>query len=101
MKSDEKGVGSVSGTVLASFRAAGIYEYRSGWQRLAPHPYPGGRGEYWLHIAGDGKRLAVAVEGKPVVDRDHSSPTEMKFTQNAPTALWLFEGHAWREMSLQ
>jgi hypothetical protein len=92
---------SGSGTVLAGFRAAGIYEYRGGWQRLAPHPYPGGRGEYWLHIAGDGKRLAVAIEGKSVVDCDHSSSAEMKFTQNAPTSLWLFEGHAWRELSLQ
>jgi hypothetical protein len=81
-----------SGILLASFRGKGIYEYTSDWRLRAAHPYPSGDGEYWAHLAGQGKGLAFAIDGKPVVDKEHSSGSDMKFTRNAPTALWYSQG---------
>jgi hypothetical protein len=81
-----------SGSLLASFRSKGIYEYTAGWRLRAPHPYPSGNGEYWAHLSGHGKELAFAIDGKPVVDKEHSSGSEMKFIRNAPTALWYSQG---------
>lgn len=89
-----------SGTLLASFRGKGIYEYITDWQLRAAHPYPGGNGEYWAHLSGHGKELAFAITGKPVVDAKHSSGSDMKFIQNAPTALWYSQGAEFRRIDI-
>jgi hypothetical protein len=81
-----------SGTLLASFHGKGIYEYTTDWRLRAAYPYPSGNGEYWAHLSGHGKELAFAIDGKPVVDKEHSSGTDMKFIRNAPTALWYSQG---------
>jgi hypothetical protein len=60
-----------SGILLASFRGKGIYEYTTDWRLRATHPYPSGNGEYWAHLSGHGKELAFAIDGKPVVDKEH------------------------------
>jgi hypothetical protein len=89
-----------SGSLLASFRRGGIYEYDGHWLRRTSNPYPSGEGEYSAHLSGDEAQLAYAVEAMPVVDEQHSSETDMKFTRNAPTSLWSFEGNEWRPVDL-
>ena len=81
-----------SGTLLASFHRKGIYEYTTDWRLRAAYPYPSGNGEYWAHLSGHGKELAFAINGKPVVDKEHSSGSDMKFIRNAPTTLWYSRG---------
>jgi hypothetical protein len=82
------------GILLASFRGKGIYEYTDNWRLRAVDPYAAGEGEYWAHLRGDGAELAFAITGKPVIDKEHSSGTDMKFIRNAPTSLWYSRGAA-------
>jgi hypothetical protein len=89
-----------SGTLLASFRSDGIYEYTGAWRRLADNPYTSGEGEYWAFLSSNVKELAFATNGKPVVDREHSSGRDMKFTRNAPTALWFFQGTGFQHIDI-
>jgi hypothetical protein len=67
---------SALGTLLASFRRTGIYEFTAGWQLRDPHPYPSGTGDYWAHLSGSGTELAFAIDGKPLADRSRSSNAE-------------------------
>jgi hypothetical protein len=83
---------TTSGTPLASLRGKGIFEYRGNWMSRAPHPYPSGAGEYWTFLSENGSTIALAIDGKPVSDKDHLSGTDMRFTKNAPTELWLYQG---------
>ncbi len=89
-----------SGNLLASFRGKGIYEYSTDWQRRAAHPYPSGNGEYWAYVSGNGEELAFAIDGKPVIDKEHSSGTDMKFTRNAPTSLWFTHGKEFQRIEI-
>jgi hypothetical protein len=91
---------SASGTLLASFRRAGIYEYATSWRRLAANPYPSGTGDYWAHLSGTGTELGFAITAKPVVDKTRSSDAGMKFTANAPTSLWFSEGAEFRPVEV-
>lgn len=86
--------------LLASFRGKGIYEYAGDWRLLAAHPYPTGRGEYWAHLSGRGTELAYAMSAKPVVDKEHSAGTDMKFVRNAPTALWNSHDNEFHQIDL-
>jgi hypothetical protein len=91
---------SALGTLLASFRRTGIYEFTAGWQLRDPHPYPSGTGDYWAHLSGSGTELAFAIDGKPVADRSRSSNAEMKFIRNAPTSLWFSQGEDFRTVEI-
>ena len=82
--------------LLVSIKTKGIFKYSQDdtWTLLAPSPYPSGDGEYWSFIADSNGQLAFAMEAQPVVDQEHSAGRDMKFIQNAPTALWVAkEGH--------
>jgi hypothetical protein len=93
---------SASGRLIASFRRKGIYEYEGGtWHLLATHPYPSGEGAYWAYIAAYGAELSYAITGKPVVDRTVSAGRDMKFTRNAPTALWVFRAGTFQQVMFQ
>jgi hypothetical protein len=81
---------TLSHAPLASFKAKGIYEYKNEWVSRGPHPYPSGDGDYWIYLGEDGSQIAVAIDAKPVTDTKRSSGTDMKFTRNAPTQLWLY-----------
>jgi hypothetical protein len=77
--------------LLVSIRSKGIFRYTDGkWVLLARSPYPGAGGEYWTYVSASSGQLAVAIDGKPVIDSPHSSGSDMHFTQNAPTSLWVF-----------
>ena len=77
--------------LLVSIRGEGIFRYADGkWMLLARSPYPGAAGEYWTHVSASSGQLAVAIDGKPVADSQHSSGSDMHFTRNAPTSLWVF-----------
>lgn len=95
-------LGSVSGKLVAGFRRKGIYEYKSDkWHLRAAHPYPGGEGEYWAHLAADGAQLSYSITGKPVVDRTASSGRDMKFTRTAPRALWMLLGPEFQQVIVE
>lgn len=89
-----------SDALLASIRRTGIYEFTRSWQLRAPHPYPSGTGDYWAHLSGSGAELAFAIDGKPIVDKSRSFGTDMKFIQNAPTALWFSRGAEFRAVEI-
>jgi|HubBroStandDraft_6_1064221.scaffolds.fasta_scaffold24069_4 hypothetical protein len=91
---------SASGTLLASLRRVGIYEFSTDWRLRGAAPYPSGTGDYWAHLSGSGTELAFAIDGKPVVDKPRSSGTDMKFTRNAPTALWFAKGAEFRPVDI-
>jgi hypothetical protein len=75
-------------SLIASFKGKGIYRFDGkDWQQIAVAPYSG-EGEYWTYLAAQGNDLVYAISAKPVVDRAHSVGSDMKFTTNAPTALW-------------
>jgi hypothetical protein len=77
--------------LLVSIKSKGIFCYTDGkWMLLARSPYPGAAGEYWTHVSASSGQLAVAIDGKPVIDSQHSSGSDMHFTRNAPTSLWVF-----------
>lgn len=86
--------------LLGSFRGLGIYEYGEAWRLRATHPYPTGDGEYWAHLSVAGKKLAFAINGKPVIDKGRSSGSAMKFTRNAPTSLWYAQGTEFKLVDL-
>ena len=81
-----------SHTLLASFRSKGIYEYKRKWVLRAAHPYPSGTGDYWTYLSENGSEIALAIVAKPVIDKQRSSGTNMKFTRNAPNGLWIYTG---------
>jgi hypothetical protein len=81
-----------SHTLLASFRNKGIYEYKGKWVLRAAHPYPSGTGDYWTYLSENGSEIALAIVAKPVVDKQRSSRTNMKFTRNASNGLWICTG---------
>jgi hypothetical protein len=91
---------SGSKTLLAGFRRVGIYEFSTDWRLRGAAPYPSGTGDYWAHLSGSGTELAFAIDGKPVVDKSRSSGTDMKFTRNAPTALWFSKGAEFRPVDI-
>ena len=78
-----------TGNLMVSFQKMGIYELTTQWERRAVPPYPSGAGEYWAHLAAHGNETAYAIEGRPVIDNEHSEGTHMAFTRSAPTRLWL------------
>lgn len=78
--------------LLVSIRTKGVFRYAIGnWTLVAASPYPSGEGEYWTHLSASSSQLAVAIYGKPVVDKDHSSGSRLHFIQNAPTSLWILK----------
>ena len=78
--------------LLVSIRTKGVFRYAQGkWTLIAGSPYPSGAGDYWTHLAASRGQLAVAIDAKPVVDRQHSSGTDMRFVRNAPTSLWVIK----------
>jgi hypothetical protein len=79
--------------LLVSIRGKGVFRYdKEKWTLLAASPYPSGEGEYWVYLSSAAGQLALALDGKPVVDKQNSSGTDMRFVQNAPTALWVLDG---------
>lgn len=93
---------SASGKLVAAFRRKGIYQYEDGqWHLLGAHPYPSGDGEYWSHLAADGTKLSYAITPKPVVDSKSSGGADMKFTRNAPRALWVLRGTEFQQVVIE
>lgn len=89
------------GSLLASFRQAGIYTLTDGhWVLRAPHPYPKGEGEYWTFIAEESGNIAFALSAKPVIDKSRSSGRDLRFTRNAPTALWVTGASGWKTVEV-
>lgn len=79
--------------LLVSIRTKGVFRYARGkWTLVAASPYPSGEGEYWTHLSASSTQLAIALTGKPVIDKEHSSGSQMRFIQNAPTSLWVLDG---------
>jgi len=75
--------------LIVAFKGKGIYRFDGkDWQEVAAAPYSG-EGEYWTYLAAEGDDLVYAISAKPVIDRAHSAGYDIKFTTNAPTALWL------------
>lgn len=89
-----------SRALLVSFRHSGVYEFAKDWRPLAAHPYPNGTGEYWTYLSGNGNEIALATDAKPVVDKDHSSGIDMKFTRHAPTSLWISQGREFQRVEI-
>lgn len=76
--------------LIVSVKNKGVFRYaRGNWTLLAVSPYPSGDGEYWTHLSATAGQLALALDAKPVVDRQHSEGRNMHFTRDAPTALWV------------
>ena len=92
---------SHAGHLLASVKTRGIYELGADWQLRATHPYPSGQGDYWSHLAGDARSVALAISAQPVVDRQHPSGLDMKFTTDAPTSLWIGWGASLAQVRVQ
>jgi hypothetical protein len=77
-------------SVLASIKGKGIFRYAQGqWTLLAESPYASGAGDYWTYLAAEPGQIALALNGKPVVDHERTSGSDMRFKQNAPTNLWV------------
>jgi hypothetical protein len=76
--------------LLVSITSKGIFRYaEEKWMLLAEAPYPSGAGKYWTHISASSGQLAVAIDGQPVIERQHLSGSDIRFFQNAPTSLWV------------
>jgi hypothetical protein len=76
--------------LIVSVKSKGVFRYTTGnWTLLAASPYPSGAGEYSTHLSASAGQLALALDAKPVVDRQHSAGRDMQFTRDAPTALWV------------
>jgi hypothetical protein len=76
---------TTSGSLLASFRNSGIYEYRDGWNKKYSSPHPPAGGEHWAYLAESDGRVAFAVSPKPQLHEDR-----VKYINQA--TLWLSEG---------
>jgi hypothetical protein len=76
---------TTTGRLLASFRKEGVFEYEGGtWKKRAAHPNPAGTGEYWIYLAADAERTAIAITPK---DR-------------APSRIWFGSDEQLRELRL-
>jgi len=86
--------GGTDPDLLVSIRRKGVFRYspKNGWTPIANSPYPSGDGEYWAFLAAGNGQVAFAICGKPVVDEKRSRGADMKFVENAPTALWILRG---------
>lgn len=78
--------------LLAAIKGKGIFRYTQGeWTLVADSPYPSGAGEYWTHVSAASGQLAIAIDGRPVIDPQKASRTDMHFVRNAPTSLWVLK----------
>jgi hypothetical protein len=57
-------------------------------------------GDYWTRLSENGSEIALAIDGQDVVDKEHSSGTNMKFIRNAPTRLWVYQGAEFRNIQI-
>jgi hypothetical protein len=76
---------TTSGSLLASFRNSGIYEYKGGWNKKYSSPYPPAEGEHWAYLAESDGQVAFAVSPKPQLHEDR-----VKYINRA--TLWLSDG---------
>jgi hypothetical protein len=88
---------------IASFKKEGIFRWdqAGGWHKLASHPYPSGEGDYWSYLATDGERIAYVMNGKPSQANVSSGSSNMTFTKDAPTKLWIIRGDQATEIDLR
>jgi hypothetical protein len=89
--------------LIASIRQKGVFRYTptGGWTLIAQSPYPEGNGDYSAYLANSRGFLAMAIDGKPVVDASRTTATRMHFTRNAPTALWVLEHGGFKSIPLK
>jgi hypothetical protein len=84
---------TTSGTILASFRSSGIYEYTDEWHKKFNSPYPSTEAEHWAYIAESDGQVAFAITSKPRL-------YEGKVKYLGQTTLWLSEGNELRNVPL-
>jgi hypothetical protein len=58
-------VATTSGSLLASFRNSGVYEYTDGWQKRFSSPYSSTEAEHWAYLAESDGQVAFAITSKP------------------------------------
>ncbi len=89
--------------LIASFRSKGVFRLKGDtWSQLATHPYPSGAGEYWVHLAANGGRIALAITAKPVIaNRAPGDTSNIKFTTDAPTELWVANNGQFQKVELR
>ena len=75
-------VATTAGSLLASFRNFGIYEYRDGWQKRFSCPYSSTEADHWSYLAEFDGQVAFAVTSK---SQGHGEGTKYR----GQTALWV------------
>jgi hypothetical protein len=75
---------TTQGTLLASFRDKGIYEFTGSWHQEFPSPYTSDQGEHWAYLAESDGRVAFAISAKPqgLINKTYAGQT----------SLWLSNG---------
>lgn len=86
---------TASGALLASFRAKGIYEYEADWNLRASHPYPSGAGDYRTFLADTASGFALAINGKPILDKLGT------VSWNAPFQLWVYQSSEFHSVQIR
>ena len=56
---------TTTGSLLASFRNAGVYEYKEGWHKRFPSPYSSTEPEHWAYLAESDGQIAFAITSMP------------------------------------
>lgn len=76
-----------AGNLLVGVRSKGIFRYAAGsWDKIAG--FGAGAGSYWFHLAAEGAQAAVAIEGKPIIDRANTHGSDMRFVTDTQPALY-------------
>jgi hypothetical protein len=84
---------TTSGTLLASFRGSGIYEYTDEWHKKFSSPYSSTEAEHWAYIAESDGQVAFAITSMP-----HLYGEKVKYL--GQTTLWVSEGNELRNVPL-
>jgi hypothetical protein len=81
--------------LLVSVRDKGVYQYAEGiWTLLADAAYAGDGKHQWTYLAGYRGQLGLALDAMPSLDARRSNGSDVQFTQDAETGLWvLTQGH--------
>jgi len=81
------------GNLVASFRGQGIFRLDGHeWRLLSTAVPKSGHGDYWVYLAVGKNQTAYVMSAQPVIDKQRTTRTDMHFTQNAETAVWVIRG---------
>lgn len=91
---------SASGTLLASFRGAGVYELAGEWHKRLENPYPNSESEHRVFLTARPGVIALVVAPEAEARSSsavHTSANGLRY--DSYPGIWVSEGQKWKQVT--